>query len=163
VDKILNTKIDNFGELVKIFEDCTIYLHKKFPITDENYTEIIFGTAINDEVDFYRINSHDCFAIKINNFHATGTGSIFAKYIFKRLWDAKLKCLDAECILAYVINETTTIDQDSSPPVNLAHISNDAKIYFSGRDFIDKVIENISKADKIFNRDLLRYITNPQS
>lgn len=163
VESRLDVGISNFNELKDIFQDCMKNLYNNFPITDENYTEIIFGTAINNRVVFYRINSHDCFAIEIKKYYPIGTGSVFAKYILKRLWNDNLKCIGAGSILAHVIFETTTVDQNSNSPINVAEIRNNGFIYFCGRDFIDRIIIAISRADKHFNSLFYRFITNPKS
>lgn len=124
---------------------------------------MIFGTAIDNKTGFYWINSADCFAIKIDNYYPIGSGGSIAKYIFSKLWNIKLSCLEARVILAYVIHETTTIDKGSSPPVKISTITNSGNIWFSESDFIDDVINTFSKAEKRFNFFLFKFMTDPGS
>lgn len=161
-DKITG-KIEDFEDLKKIFEDCVLFLHNRFPINDDCCTDIIFGTAINNEVGFYRINSSDCYSVKINDYYPAGSGRSFANYIFEGLWFKELKTIEARCILAHVIYETITTDKYSGSPIKIATITKDGKIYFSDRGFIETVISAFSKARKNFNFLLFKFMTDPTS
>lgn len=155
--------LNSFDQLTQLFEERVKYMYNNYPINERNYTEIIFGAGIGGELRFYRINAFDCFAIEIKDFHPMGSGKFLAKYILKRLWSKELTKLDASCILAHVIHETTKVDQASSPPINIATIDNDGFIYFSERENINSVIKSISTADKAFGYFLREFILHPET
>jgi len=155
--------LTSLDQLTQLFEERVRYMYDNYPINERNYTEIIFGAGIEGKLRFYRINTLDCFAIEIKDFHSMGSGKFLAKYIFKRLWSKELTKLDASCMLAHVIHETTKVDQASNPPINIATIDKSGFIHFSKRENIDSIIKSISTADKAFSYFLREFILHPET
>ncbi len=148
IEKRYNSNFRRIEEATKIVEDSIKYIYDNYPCQDENISEILFSVLIGDKTYLYHIDSYHGFALEVKDFYPIGSGSVFAKYIFKRIWDKKLTVLNASFGLAYVINETTEIDQFSNMPIHIALMFNIGLITFLKKKNIHSINRLISRADK---------------
>jgi 20S proteasome alpha/beta subunit len=162
IEKRYISEFKDIKEAVDIVESSVKYIYDNYPKRDENFSEIIFCTSVQNKTYLFRIDSYHCFALEVKDFYPIGSGGVFGKYILKRVWDTNLTMISASYVLTYVINETTKIDQYSNPPIYIALMFKIGLTNFLKREQIDAITKTLSLADLRTKSYFKNLIIQPQ-